>query len=264
MKRIQFVILVLFIQVQCFAQDSEPESEKIKVLNFATFHLSGSNDANSSPVNIRNPEVKKNIDKVVEKLVEFNPTIICVEVPETSSQGVNEIYQEYKQDQNKKSNWTEEINAIAFEVGRLAGVENIYGIDSKLGFNYPKLMKMANGSDLIGSYIDKYSEDTQKFNEKGILKKFRILNSEDFKSEIINFYNTLAVMHTPGKYEGAEIISKFYKRNLMIYTNFYDVPKTKDDRILIILGGAHSAYLDLYLRNHPGFELTNPEEYVAP
>ena len=263
MNKPLFLILILFIQVQCFAQDSESENQKIKVLNFATFHLSGSNDANSSPIDINNPEVKKDVDKIVEKLVKFKPTIICVEVPVTSSKGANEIYQMYKLDQSKKTNWAEEVNAIAFEVGRLTGVETIYGIDSKLGFDYPKLMQMAKKSPMIKSYIDNYSKDTQKFTKKGILEKFKVLNTDEFKSEIIDFYNTLAVMHTPGKHEGAEIISKFYERNLMIYSNFYDVPKTKDDRILIILGGAHSAYLDLFLRDHPSFELIDPEEYVA-
>ena len=262
-KIVLFLILLIQVQFQVFGQNSESSNEKIKVLNFATFHLSGSTDANSSPVNINNPQVKKEINKTVEELVKFNPTIICVEVPVKSAKGTNEIYQEYKTDQSKTTNWSEEINSIAFEVGRLSGVENIYGIDSKLGFNYPKLMEMAKESESISNYIANYNRETKKFNETGIQEKFRILNTDKFKSEIIDFYNTLALMHTPGNYEGAEIISDFYKRNLMIYSNFYDVPKTRDDRILIILGGTHSAYLDLFLRDHPNFELVNPEKYLG-
>lgn len=257
------LILLILVQSQLFGQDTESNNEKIKVLNFATFHLSGSTDAISSPVNINNPEVKKEINKVVTELVKFNPTIICVEVPVKSSNGTNEIYQEYKKDQSKVTNWGEEINSIAFEVGRLSGVENIYGIDSKLGFDYPKLMEMAKDSESISSYIDNYTKEMTEFNESGILKKFQILNTDEFKSETIDFYNTLALMHTPGNYEGAEIISDFYKRNLMIYTNFYDVPKSNDDRILIISGGTHTAYLDLFLRDNPNIELVNPEEYLV-
>lgn len=262
-KKILIIILLIQVQFQVFGQNSESNNEKIKVLNFATFHLSGSTDANSSPVNINNPQVKKEVNKIVEELVKFKPTIICVEVPVESAKGINDIYQEYKTDQSKTTNWSEEINSIAFEVGRLSGVDNIYGIDSKLGFNYPKLMEMAKESESISTYIAKYEKKTTKFNETGIQEKFRILNTDEFKSEIVDFYNTLALMHTPDNYEGAEIISEFYKRNLMIYSNFYDVPKTKDDRILIILGGAHTAYMDLFLRDHPNFELVDPEEYLV-
>jgi hypothetical protein len=262
-KKILFLILLIQIQFQVFGQHPESNKEKIKVLNFATFHLSGSTDANSSPVNINNPEVKKEINKIVEELVKFNPTIICVEVPVEFSKGTNEIYQKYKTDQSKTTNWSEEINSIAFEVGRLSGVENIYGIDSPLGFNYPKLMEMAKESKSISTYLANYDKETKKFNKAGIQEKFQILNSDQFKSGIIDFYNTLALMHTPGNYEGAEIISNFYKRNLMIYSNFYDVPKTKGDRIFIISGGTHTAYLDLFLKGHPNIELVDPEEYLV-
>ena len=261
-KKILILILLILVKIQVYGQSPESNNEKIEVLNFATFHLSGSTDANSSPVNINNPAVKKEIDKIVDKLVKFNPTIICVEVPIESAKGTNAIYQEYKTDQSKRTNWSEEINSIAFEVGRLSGVEKIYGIDSKLGFNYPKLMGMAKESESISSYIESYDKEIKEFNKTGILEKFRILNTEKFKSKTIDFYNTLALMHTPGNFEGADIISDFYKRNLMIYSNFHDVPKNSDDRILIILGGTHTAYLDLFLRGHPHFELVDPEIYL--
>lgn len=262
-KRILFLLLLIHVQLHVFGQEFESNIEKIEVLNFATFHLSGSTDAYSSPVNINNPKVKKEVDQIVEKLVEFKPSIICVEVPVESGKGTNKIYQEYKTDQSKTTNWGEEINSIAFEVGRLSGVENIYGIDSQLGFNYPKLIEMAKESELISTYIDNYTRKMEKFNEAGILEKFRIMNTGEFKSETVDFYNILAGMNTPGNYEGAEIISKFYKRNLMIYTNLYNVPATKTDRILIISGGTHTAYLDLFLRDHPKFKLVDPKEYVV-
>ena len=254
---------ILLFQICSTGFGQETKTDQIEVLNFATFHLSGSSDAISSSVNINNPEVKKEIKKVVDKLVEFKPTIICVEVPVSSSEGTNSIYQKYKKDQSNTTNWTEEINSIAFEVGRLSGVENIYGIDSKLIFDYPKLTAMAEKSESIKNYIDDYVKKLEKVNDEKILAKFRAYNNNEFKSETLDFYNTLAVMHTPGHYEGAEIISDFYKRNLMIYSNFDDVPKDKADRILIILGGTHSAYLDFFMRDNPNYDLVDPQDYLA-
>lgn len=257
------ISFILLIQICSSGFGQETNTDQIKILNFATFHLSGSSDAISSSVNINNPKVKKEIKKIVDKLVKFKPTIICVEVPVTSSEGTNRIYQKYKKDQSNTTNWTEEINSIAFEVGRLSGVENIYGIDSKLMFDYPKLTAMAEKSESIKNYIQEYVKKVEKVNDEKILAKFRAYNNNEFKSETLDFYNTLAVMHTPGNYEGAEIISDFYKRNLMIYSNFNDVPKDKDDRILIILGGTHSAYLDFFMRDHPNYDLVDPHDYLA-
>jgi hypothetical protein len=70
-------------------------------------------------------------------------------------------------------------------------------------------------------------------------------------------------MYTDKNLEGAEIISDFYKRNLAIYSNFRDIPKDKDDRVLIIPGGTHSAFLDIFFENNPTIELVSPEKYTV-
>lgn len=261
-KTFLLLSLLFLIAHSSIAQNSINQ-DRITVLNYATFHLSNTTDANSSPVDINNPSVQKDVDKIVRKLVEFKPTIICVEVP--PGPGINDMYQKYKLDQSNTTNWSEEINSIAFEVGRLAGVENIYGIDHQLEFNYPKLMEMAGNSESAYNtrFLDENSKSLKEFNELGLLAKFHIMNTEKWRSEVLNFYNFLSTMHTEDNLEGVEIISDFYKRNLAIYSNFSDIPRNKNERILIFLGGTHSAYLDLYLQNNPDVELIDPEKYVV-
>ncbi|WP_026915925.1 DUF5694 domain-containing protein [Christiangramia portivictoriae] len=262
-KFISLLFLTLII-AQVSGQENN-KGDKVTVLNFATFHLSKTTDANSSKVDINNPSVKRDVDKLVQKLVEFNPTIICVEVPKEVSEGTNEIYQKYKIDQTQTTNWSEEINSIAFEVGRLSEVNKIYGIDYKLGFDYPKLIRLAKESDSEYSqeFLEQNSKDLQKFNNLSLLEKFRIMNSETWRSDLLNFYNFLSTMHTEDSLEGVEIVADFYKRNLGIYSHFADIPKDPKDRILILLGGAHSAYLDLFLEHNPNINLVDPKEYVV-
>ena len=264
LKFTSLLLLILITSNNSFGQE-KPKADKITVLNFATFHLSNTNDANSSTVDINNPEVKSDVDQLVQRLVEFSPTIICVEVPKNQSEGLNEVYQKYKIDQTNTTNWTEEINSIAFEVGRLSGVDKIYGIDYKLGFDYPRLMRLAKESDseYDRQFLEKNSGDLQQFNDLSLLGKFEIMNTEEWRSELLNFYNFLSTIHTDNNLEGVEIIADFYKRNLGIYSNLMDVPSDKNDRILIILGGAHSAYLDLFLENNPDIELVDPQKFVV-
>lgn len=247
------------------AQNFDKDSKAIKVLNFSTFHLTNTTDMNSSVVDINNPEVKSDINRIVKKLIEFKPTIICVEIPQKYSEGANEIYQEYKIDQSQRTNWSEEINSIAFEVGRLSGVENIYGIDFTIGFDLPKLLEMAKNSKSSSTikFLDNNSKNLKKFNELSLIGKFQTLNSDEWRSETLNYYNFLSTMHTEEKFEGVEIVSEFYKRNLAIYSNFHDIAKTETDRVLILLGGTHSAFLDVFLNNDENFELVDPKEYVV-
>ena len=61
------------------------------------------------------------MNKIVQKLVEFNPDDYLCRSTKEFSDVTNEIYQEYKLDQTKTTNWTEEINSIAFEVWKIIG-----------------------------------------------------------------------------------------------------------------------------------------------
>lgn len=256
------LLFILTISFSVFSQQSAAESKKIKVLNFASFHLSNSSDANTSPVDINNAAVKKEIDKIVQALVKFSPTIICVEVPVSSSDGTNAIYQKYKLDQSNTTNWAEEINSIAFEVGRLSGVENIYGVDNPIPFNYGLLMELAEASEEMQDFLLENARDLEEYNEKAILGKFHELNTEKYKTATLDFYNRLGLMHTQGNYEGATAIAEFYKRNLMIYSNINDIPKSQEDRILILMGGTHTAFLDFFMRNNPDYELVDARDYI--
>lgn len=118
------------------------------------------------------------MNRIVQKLIEFKPTIICVEIPKEYSEGANEIYQEYKNDQSRNTNWTEEINSIAFEVGRISGVENIYGIDFPIGFDYPKLIEMAENdqSPATVRFLKDSSKSLEKYNDLSLLGKFQAMN----------------------------------------------------------------------------------------
>jgi hypothetical protein len=63
-------------------------------------------------------------------------------------------------------------------------------------------------------------------------------------------------------FEGADIISEFYKRNLRMYSNFNDIPMNSNDRVLIIMGGTHTAYFDFFIQTDNRFELINIKKYL--
>ncbi|WP_372920060.1 DUF5694 domain-containing protein [Salegentibacter sp.] len=235
---------------------------KIKVLNYATSHLTNTSDAYSSYVDVNNPEVQKDISRIVDQLVEFKPTIICVEIVPGEDEATNRTYQAYIKDQSNRVNYSEEINVIAFEVGRQVGVEKVYGIDAHIGFNYPKLMEMAKKQDASSAFLEESIKSVEWINDQPLLKQFAFYNSDEFKSETFNFYNFLATMQTPGNNEGAEIISDFYERNLSMYANLSAIPLEKEDRVLILLGGTHTAYFDIFLKHNPKYELIDATEYT--
>ena len=158
-------------------------------------------------------------------------------------------------------NYSDEMNAIGFEVGRLSGVKKIYGIDSQIGFDYPSLITLANNSKTDSLFVENVMNSYKIVNNLPLLQQFKEINTKSYKMETFNFYNFLASMHTQNNYEGADIIAEFYKRNLRIYSNLEDIPLSKEDRVLIILGATHTAYLDVFLENNPKYKLENALDY---
>tara|TARA_R110002049_G_scaffold259718_1_gene435571 strand:- start:292 stop:1071 length:780 start_codon:yes stop_codon:yes gene_type:complete len=236
--------------------------DKIRVLNFGSVHLSGSTDAHSSITDINNPAVKTDIQEIVYQLVKFKPTIICVEIPPESTDFINETYQKYITDQTNRINYSEEINVIGLEVARLSGTKKIYGIDNPIGFDYPSLVKMANKNPSDSIYVQNIMDSYETLNKKPLLEQFIEINTTKSKMETFDLYNFLATMHNRNNFEGSDIIAEFYKRNLRMYTNFSDIPLTKSDRVLIIMGATHTAYFDIFIGNSHKYTLENTEEYT--
>ncbi|TDU39792.1 hypothetical protein BXY82_1823 [Gelidibacter sediminis] len=237
-------------------------TEKIPVLNFASVHLSGSTDAYSSVTNVNSAKAKAEIAQIVKQLVQFKPTIICVEIPPESTQFINKTFEKYKTDQSNRINYSEEVNVIGLEVARLSGAKKIYGIDNPIGFNYPKLIALANSNPSDSLYVKSIMDGYETLNNKPLLQQYTEINTTEYKMETFDLYNFLATMHTPNNFEGSDIIADFYKRNLRMYSNFSDIPLTKNDRVLIIMGATHTAYFDIFLGNSPKYLLENAADYT--
>ncbi|WP_339703367.1 DUF5694 domain-containing protein [uncultured Marixanthomonas sp.] len=243
-----------------------PETErngKIRVLNFGTAHLSQTSDANSSQIDLNDPDEKADLKRLVEKIVEFKPTIICLELEPINNDYIASTYSEYVKDQTKRLNYSDELNSIGLEVARLSGTNRIYGIDSQSGFDYPSLVEIANKKVTDSLYISQVMNNYQRVNALKFKEQFRTINTRDYKMETFNLYNFLATQHTKGKQEGVDEITKFYQRNLKMYSNLNDIEMTENDRIFILLGATHTAYLDIFLENNPRFQLENPNKYTA-
>lgn len=267
MKTLTLLALILHV-LACNAQSKIDKVDsisgnRIKVLNFGSIHLSGSTDAFSSITDINNPKVKIEIKKIVDQLTKFKPTIICVEIPPESNDFLNETYQKYKTDQTQRINYSEEVNVIGLEVARLSGAKKVYGIDNPIGFDYPSLVKLANAKKTDSLYVNSVLKKYEIVNTKPILEQFKEINTDQYKMETFDFYNFLATMHSPNNFEGSDIISEFYKRNLRMYSNFSDIPLTKDDRVLILMGATHTSYFDIFIGNSQKYILENATKYTA-
>jgi len=274
MKKITFGILISLI-FACNEKPNETEktnedtsiveennSDKIRVLNFGTAHLSQTTDANSSMINLEDPKEKADLKKMVRKIAEFKPTVILLELDPKNNEYIKKTFAKYKNDQNERLNYSDELNSIGLEIGRLSDTERIYGIDSQIGFDYPSLIELANKTKSDSLFVSEMMDYYKKLNSLKLEEQFAEMNTKESKMKTFDFYNFLATQHSEKNYEGAKVISAFYERNLRMYSNLNDLKLSKNDRVFILTGAAHTAYLDIFIGNSEKFILENPLKFI--
>jgi hypothetical protein len=63
-------------------------------------------------------------------------------------------------------------------------------------------------------------------------------------------------------YPGADLVSRWYNRNLHITTNVARLSEGPGERILVLIGAGHGKLLRQFLGEMPGFEVVDCSEYL--
>jgi len=242
---------------------------KVKVLNFATFHMRATSDANSVEFDENDKKNQEEAKKVAQMIAKFKPTIICVEIPPTEETDLNTEYQKYISNPNEGDSYSGEVRLIAFEVGRLAEVPQLYAIDHKMAYNYNIGGEIKNTLD--STTIKKFYSNPFKFyptlavnqEELSLMEKLKLGNTPECLDFLINVNaDLLTYVGTENGFEGADEAAKYYHRNLRIYSNLNRIPTTKEDRIFILYGGSHTAFLNEFMKRSPKYEVVNTLDYL--
>jgi hypothetical protein len=245
------------------------KSEKIKVLNFATFHMGSTTDATHVKFDEEDKKNQEDAKKIAQMISKFKPTIICVEVPLNDQTELNAEYQKYVSTPKNTSSYYGEVGLVAFEVGRICKVARLYGIDHKMNYNYMIGSEIVNSIDSItlkNYYADPF-KSTPELNvnedELSLVEKLKLNNSSKYLDFLITVNaDMLAFAGTETGFEGADEAAKYYQRNLRIYSNLNRIPATKEDRIFILSGGSHTAFLREFMERSPKYEVVNTFEYL--
>ncbi|MCS4225763.1 DUF5694 domain-containing protein [Sphingobacterium sp. BIGb0165] len=224
-------------------------------------------DAHKVKFNEKDDKNKKEVYKIAEMLAEFKPTIICVEILPHKNEELNADYGNFKKIKDYTPKYGGEIALIAYEIGKMTGVNKIYGIDEQqtAAYNYNIGNELENQVDSITSkkYNASILQEFMAAENLSLLEKLKLFNRKATFQKFINL-NADILTHnsTNGNFEGADEASKFYRRNLRIFSNLNQIPVNNDDRILIIMGATHSAFLDEFMQRSPKYQLVDIENYL--
>ncbi len=254
-------------------QDSElvqeRPSNKIKVLNFGTFHMGFTPDENTTEFNERDRENQERVRNVAKMLSEFKPTVIVVETVPEYNEELQKEYAAYLNDAEMEFESPSEVELLAYEVGRLSGATKIYGIDHKMDYNYRVAREINNAIDstTVKEYyqnpFSKTPEIDVELDSLPLFDKLRMLNHEKFLDFLITINaDILAYAGTESGFEGADEAAKYYQRNLRMYSNLNQLPLTTEDRVFILMGASHTAFFRDFFSRSPKYEIGDTFEYL--
>jgi hypothetical protein len=96
-KVIMMLVLIAFSKTM--AQQpifKDKFDDAIPVLNFGTFHMGFTSDANSVDFDENDRKNQEDVKKVAKMLAEFKPTVIIVETPPSFNEALQKEYSEYQ------------------------------------------------------------------------------------------------------------------------------------------------------------------------
>ncbi|MGE0930818.1 DUF5694 domain-containing protein [Peijinzhouia sedimentorum] len=273
MKKIILATALLCTSVFCTAQEIQFKTkfdDAIPVLNFGTFHMGYTPDANKTEFDEHNEENVRQIHEIARMLAEFKPTVIVVEATPAYQEKLEALYQAYLQNPKMKFENPNEIELLAYEIGRLSGTKRIYGVDYKEGYNYMIAAQLQHQVD--STTFRKYGKmmeqnEIEYVASKGgnlSLKEMLEMSNNPLYLDYLLNINADMLLHssTKGNAEGAEEAAKFYHRNMVMYSNINQIELIKDDRVFILMGATHTAFFNEFMQRSPKYKLVSVFDYL--
>jgi len=242
---------------------------KIEVLNFGTFHMGATNDANKTEFDEHDKKNQNDVHKIAKMLAKFKPTVIIVETSPSYNEKLQSKYKAYLDNPKMTFKNPDEIELLAYELGRLSETKRMYGIDHKMSYNYnigshinneiDKKMHDAYYENPVAFHVNsKIEEDTLS-----LLDRLKLANTNLYLDFLITV-NADALTHAGSKegFEGADEAAKYYQRNLRMYSNLNRIALKDDDRVFILMGASHTAFFRDFISRSPKYKMVNTFEYL--
>ncbi len=272
----KILILLLFLSTLSFGQN------KNKILTLGTFHFHLVKSQFGVDFDINSPDNQKQIQEIIKEIEIYNPTKIFVEWEFTKQNELDDLYNIYLKDnsfnliknkygKNETKNFESEIQQLGFKIAGKLGHKKLFAFDYILNEQTDTIMaaiQKENQTDLLNEIQKDFGEYGQsiisKFQKKESIKNLlKFFNSKEFENKLnsgyISLFNKVGSLDD---FSGAYFVSERFRRNLYMYSLIQKQIKKTDERILVIVGGQHSAGFKDFIRNDKNFEQLDLENVL--
>jgi hypothetical protein len=211
------------------------------------------------------------LDRIVEKLVEFRPTKIAVGVPAWKQDKLDEYYRAYLDGTRKPGNSA--LDLIGLRVAEALTLSRVWAIDAREQDPPavdPRAWAETHGqtdrlsSDIVGRYDEWYARE----------RSYQATESIEDSLVWLNEARRLAKAHGRNlvgefdvgegeEYPGPDALTGWYQRHLRIFANLQRIAARDGDRVLVVIDAAHVPLLRHTIDASPRYDLVEVHEYLG-
>lgn len=273
MKNFGILLFFLAIATSSFSQPATTNA-KTKIMTLGIYHFAYHNldrvkTAEKDMISVLDEPYQSQIASIAKSIEEFKPTIIAIELGPAKQRSVDSLYALYKL--GKLPPEKGEIYQLAYRIGKNLNLPKIYCVND-WGRHYDNIQLLLKDNDRLdrfGNYIDSLdkAEGKDLYSKKleNIVQELIELNNPLKIKEDLNSYLTKGFTYeeTQGDFTGVDFeAGRWFSRNLRIFRNIQRIPKTPEDRILVIFGAGHMNLLNPLIDSSKEFELVSPVEFL--
>jgi hypothetical protein len=270
-KMISVSFVLLFLSAFAFAQ-SKVQPPKTKVMPLGVFHFNYPNldavkVAKEDQISVLNEPYQSQILHIAQAIAEFKPTIIAVESNPKRQAKLDSLYSEYVS--GRYTLGKDEIYQLGFRLAKLQEANGVRCVDD-MGKFYEHVGALFGDSVRL-SKLEAYNDSLMKVDNseaskvKNVIDELIRLNQPERIKERLGVYlsGLFCYEETEGDFWGVDFeTSRWYSRNLRIFRNIQRIPRSTDDRILLIIGCEHLNLLYPFFDASPEFELVPALPYL--
>jgi hypothetical protein len=220
------------------------------------------------------PGRQQEIAECLEHLARFAPTKVALEIMPDQAEAWNTEYRAYRHGAFALT--VNERHQLGFRLAAMAGHERIYGIDwhdldHPIGWERAITFAQEHGQDQYIAFFTRVAQESEqekaaeheRIRKESVREQLLGTNAPGAMADSHRIYMDLAQVGEGSPYIGAEVVLRWYERNMMMFVNVSRLASHSEDRVLVVVGDGHLPLLRHFLTSSGRFQTDDIGTYLS-
>jgi hypothetical protein len=247
------------------AQASDGSPAQVLILGTYHFANPGLDVVQTEVPDVLEPGEQAEIGRIVDALADFRPTKVVVEHLPSDGPRLDSLYRAYRAGEHPLAR--NETQQLGFRLAARFELDRVHPFDHPGEFPFGAVMEYAGRNDpaftqRVMSEIGRITDETnRRHRELTIGEILRAMNDPEELASGHAMYLEFARVGAGDGYVGADLLAKWYERNIRMFANLTAVIEP-GDRVLVVVGSGHAPILRELVVADAGIVLADPLSYL--